>query len=291
MKKIVIVFAMAAALVACRKEANQPTPAAETAAAKHQPPKGFKVLTPDDLRAMLRKQGMLPAQVEFVVASTKFTIRPEEQGQTAAELNAKLDKALKGNPEGPTPDNYTSYVIPNILSVGVAQNSYVEPVYNLEPADSSVANWGPGFPPIISVTQRFRFSGKHWYHNQAPGGCTWGYFTHSSDMLYIKSNNGVAATNINFSSQATFCPRPNNNACYHQVLLYGWMGTAWQLMYNVTQFINPNVPGAAFWTQINPQWGLGPGLYSVCVAVYSNGWDAPGWPQWRTQYVQFVPKW
>ncbi len=289
MKRIVMVFAMAAALAACRKNVDVPRP--PDAAAQNQVPKGFKLLTPDDLRAMLHQQGMLPAQVEFVVASTKFTIRPEEQGQTAAELNTRLENAFKGNPQAPTPDNITRYVIPNILSADVAQNSYVDPAYNLLPADSSVYNYGGGIPPYSSVTQRFRFSGHHWAHNQAPGGCTYGYFRHYSDMLYIKSNNGVTATNINFNSQATFCPVANNNACYHQVLLYGWIGGAWQLMYNLTKFINPNAPGSVFWTQIQPQWGLGPGLYSVCVAVYSNGWDAPGWPQWRTQYVQFVPKW
>jgi hypothetical protein len=297
MKKIIIVLAMAASLAACRKEADLPQTTADLPKGLQGVPKGFKVLTPSDLRASLRQQGMLPAQVDFIVASTKFTIRPEEQGQTAAELNAKLEKALSGNQGNQeetgmasTNPYQTSYPIPSILTASMVQDNFVNSAFTLYPADSTVANY-PGFAPIIEVSQAFRYSGDQWYHNQAPGGSTWGYYTHrGASLTYFKSNNGVIANNIAYSTQASFTWNPANTVCYHQLVLYYWTGAAWQLIYAVSNYRDASQISQTT-SDITAQWGLAQGLYSVGVAIYANGWNPTGWPAWRTQYVHFIPKW
>ncbi len=277
--KIMMIMLLATSLAACKKDTGIPVSRAEEATAIPVP-KGFKVLTTEDLRKDFLQKGMLPGEINLALANIKLSIRPEELGQTAAEINRKLKE--------PAPKANTENGAPNIMEAALVENNLIDADFALYPAVNSPNPW----TGQQENYQYYAYSGNHWYWNQAPSGDTYGYSTHrQGNFFYFKDHNPIAGLyNCRYSSTAWFAWRPSNNACYHNVVLYYWNGATWVLIYNVLNFRNAaNVFQTT--SDISADWRFGSEYFLVGVGIQASGWNPPGWSPWRTQHVQFRMYW
>lgn len=224
-------------------------------------------LTQNDLINNLREQGASAEQIKAVLADIKLTIEPEELGETRESVNARAAKAFLGS----------SGIVPqtaNIIQPNIDQSNMI---------DDRVT-----YGSVTNDNQYFRYYGSHWYHNQAPGGCTFGYWDHYGYLRYKKyANPNPNMTNFSLRSQASFCWRDNNTQWTHLAVLYEWTGSNWMAIWSNSQSGNAS---DIYQTQsdFNQDFRLVLNRpYLLGTNLYANGWNPSGWPAQRTKHVSF----